>query len=455
MQYYRRKRKPIIVSKALLSTLILLAICALLTLFLVNGAKQLLPTCDSLRDFDRWLPDANGELLLNAEGRLIRTPCRESSPFAQGLLGLKVLAGYIPLIFCGYYLVKDKKQLLFLGRLLEVLSINCCGLALIQFWLFKTGRCQGTDHLVGNQLFKPTLAAKCFVGGSALYSPSQGQIRMPGTFVSPWHWGWFLVANAAICFSVAFSEPTFFWRNCGLFGIAMVLINAVTCGQRLALAVVPAVLVTMLFLTGKIADFKRLIPIAVGLSVVLFLGFSFFNPDFIQERMDSFVSRWNASPPYLFIQEQFDFAFRTQRGILGHGLGSATNSTRIFGKVAFVETYHPKLFFEIGPVGLIAFMIFVSHVCFVTLKVYRGLKDECLKSFASGFWVFLFIISYFPYWYPLDTDPVCVYFWLFAGVLLKLPVIDKEEPAKLKAQKAAEDALQKRVKIHRKKPSAI
>ncbi|MDJ0582632.1 hormogonium polysaccharide biosynthesis protein HpsL [Crocosphaera sp.] len=455
MQYCRSKRQSIIVYKPLLTTLILLITCALLTLFLVNGFKQFLPTCDSLPEFDRLLRDANGEPILNAQGRVIVTPCKESIPFAQGLLGLKVLAGYIPLIFCGYYLVKDKKQLLFLGRLLVLLAIICCGLALIQFWMFKTGRCQGTNHLGGSQLFKPNLDAKCLVGGAALYSPSQGQIRMPGTFVSPWHWGWFLVANAAICFSVAFSDTAFFWRNCGLVGMAMVFINAVICGQRLALAVVPAVLIIMLVLTGKIADFKRFIPIAVGLSVVLFLGFSFFNPDFIQERIDSFVGRWNASPPYLFIQEQFDFAFRTQRGILGHGLGSATNSTRIFGKVSLVETYHPKLFFEIGPVGLIAFMIFVSHLCFLTFKEYRGLKDECLKSFASGFWVFLLIISYFPYWYPLDTDPVCVYFWLFAGVLLKLPVIDKEEQAKLKAQKAAEDALKKRVKIHRKKPSAI
>lgn len=453
--YCRKKKQAIIVSKPLLITLVLLATCALLTLFFVNGAKQFLPTCDSISYDDRYLRDANGEWILSADGIVIRTPCKNSIPFAQGILGLKVLAGYIPLIFCAYYLINDKKQLLFLGRLLVVIAIICCGLALIQFWMFKTGRCQGTDHLAGELLFKPTIKARCLVGGSALYSPSQGQIRMPGTFVSPWHWGWFLVANAAICFSVAFSDSAFFWRNCGLFGMAMVFINAVICGQRLALALVPAVMIIMLFLTGKIADFKRFIPIAIGLSLVLLIGFSFLNPDFVQERIDSFVGRWNASPPYSFIQEQFDFAMRTQKGFLGQGLGSGTNSTRIFGKVSLIETYHPKLLFEMGFPGLIAFMIFVSHLCFLTFKIYRGLKDECLKSFASGFWVFLLIIAYFPYWYPLDTDPVCVYYWLFAGVLLKLPVIDKEEQIKLKAQKAAEDALKKRVKTKRRNPSAI
>ncbi|MEL4894723.1 hormogonium polysaccharide biosynthesis protein HpsL [Crocosphaera sp. Alani8] len=455
MQYCRRKRQAIFVSKPLLITLGILTTCALLTLFFVNGTKQFLPECSSLSEYDRFLRDANGEFILNSDGVVIRTPCKNAIPFAQGILGLKVLLGYVPLIFCGYYLIKDKKQLLFLGRLLVVLAIICCGLAFIQFWLLKTGRCQGTNHLVGNDLFKPTLDAKCFVGGAALYSPSQGQIRLPGTFVSPWHWAWFLVANAAICFSVAFSDTAFFWRNCGLAGMAMVFINAVICGQRLALAVVPAVIIVMLFLTGKITDLKRFIPIGIGLSVFLFIGFSLINPDFIQERIDSFVSRWNASPPYLFILEQFDFAIRTQSGILGRGLGGATNSTRIFGDVSLVETYHPKLLFEIGYPGLIAFMIFVTHLCLVTFKTYRSLKDQCLRNFASGFWVFLMIISYFPYWYPLDTDPVAVYYWLFAGVILKLPVIDKEEQAKLKAQKATQDALKKRVKSQRRTPSVI
>ncbi|MGK7940973.1 MAG: hormogonium polysaccharide biosynthesis protein HpsL [Crocosphaera sp.] len=455
VQECRRKRKPIIVSKKMVGTLGLLLTCALLTLFIVNGMNQFLPSCDSLSEYEKLLRDANGELILGSNGIVIKTPCKTSIPFAQGLLGFKVLLGYVPLIFCAYYLIEDKKKLLFFGRLLVTLAIICCGLALIQFWMLKTGRCQGTDHLVGDQLFKAKLNAKCFVGGALLYAPSQGQIRLPGTFVSPWHWSWFLVGNAAICFSVAFSDTAFLWRSIGLGGIGLVFINAIICGQRLALAVVPGVLILMLFLTGKFADVKRFVPIAIGLSLVLFFGFSFFNPDFIQERIDSFVDRWNASPPYLFLLEQFNYAITNQKGIFGWGLGSATNSTRIFGDVALVETYHPKLLFEMGYVGLAAFMIFVSHLCLLTFQAYRRLKDKCLQSFASGFWVFLLIISYFPYWYPLDTDPVCVYYWFFAGILLKMPVIDKEEQAKLKAQKEAENARKKRVKTSRRKIPSV
>jgi len=93
------------------------------------------------------------------------------------------------------------------------------------------------------------------------------------------------------------------------------------------------------------------------------------------------------------------------------------------------------LLFEIGWPGLIAFMIFVSHLTILSFKSYRSVKDRALRSFGSSFWVFLLIITYFPYWYPLDTDPVAVYYWLFAGVIFKLPDIDKQEQEKLKARK--------------------
>jgi hypothetical protein len=39
-------------------------------------------------------------------------------------------------------------------------------------------------------------------------------------------------------------------------------------------------------------------------------------------------------------------------------------------------------------------------------------------------------ISYFPYYYPLDVDPVNVYYWLAAGIVLKLPDLDRQERLK-------------------------
>ncbi|HEY9862957.1 MAG TPA: hormogonium polysaccharide biosynthesis protein HpsL [Candidatus Obscuribacterales bacterium] len=396
---WKSKRMPMIVPKALKQPLmVLLAICGL-TLLLVNGLQQLKP-----------------------EGG--------DKPILLGLMGLKSFIGYLPLITCAYYQIKGKKELLFLTRLTLVLAIICCLLGVIQYQFLASGRCQGTDHLVGDDLFKATIDAKCLVGGSLVFSPSQNMIRLPGTFVAPWQWAWFLIANAFFTFASAFSDPSPLWRMTGLVGMAMVFINAVISGQRIALALVPVVTIILLVLTGQVANLKRFLPILAGLGLVLGIAMAA-SPEFLQERVDSFVSRWNASPPTDFISEQFGHSSGGQRGILGKGLGRATNAARIFGKTSLIETYYPKLIFEIGPLGVVGFLYLVTTMVIIGFKSYRSVKDKNLRSFGACFWVFVLIISYNTYYYPLDVDPVTVYYWYFAGVLFKLPEIDREERKKL------------------------
>ena len=202
----------------------------------------------------------------------------------------------------------------------------------------------------------------------------------------------------------------------------------------------PVAVFVLLILTGQIANLKRFIPAAVILGLILVIVVTA-NPEIVQQRVDSFVSRWNASPPHIFIKNQFKFAIDAQRGILGKGLGKATNSTRFFGSTVLVETFHPKILFETGYLGLSAFMLFVTNLTFTTFKSYQSVKIPSIRSFGSSFWVFILVITYFPYWYPLDTDPVSVYYWLFAGVLLRLPAIDKEERKRLRLAGELEETM--------------
>ncbi|WRH64897.1 MAG: hypothetical protein RSE13_12865 [Planktothrix sp. GU0601_MAG3] len=248
--------------------------------------------------------------------------------------------------------------------------------------------------------------------------------------MAPWQWAWFLIANAFFTFASAFSDPSPLWRMTGLVGMALVFVNAVISGQRIALALVPVVTIILLVLTGQVANLKRFLPILAGLGLILGIAVAA-NPTFLQERVDSFVSRWNASPPTDFISEQFGHSSGGQKGILGKGLGRATNAARIFGKTALIETYYPKLIFEIGPIGVAGFLYLVTTMVVIGFKSYRSVKDKNLRSFGASFWVFVLIISYNTYYYPLDVDPVTVYYWYFAGVLFKLPEIDREERKKL------------------------
>ena len=436
----RKKRLPIIVPKQLGTTLLLIFVFCVVCLLAVNLQRQFLPTCDSVAGMSIF-----------RDGRLVGLPCRESETFLQGVLGFKVLLGYVPLIFCTYYLIKDKPTLLFFGRLLVTLVIICCVLGLMQYWMLKTGRCAGTRGYVGDLLFKATLEARCLVGGGLVYSPEVNMIRLPGTFVSPWHWAWFLVSSAVICYASAFSEISQKWRLAALVGLTLVLINAVVSGQRLAFFAVPMIVGLMTILTGQIANLKRFLPIIFSAALLLAVGFSFLNPDFIQQRYDSAVARWQNSPPTAFIQEQLDFAIRNQGGILGRGLGVATSSARFFGYISFVETFHSKVLFELGYIGFTLYMIFMTHLVYLAFRTYRSLKDPTLRGFAGSYWVLLLFVAYLPYWYALDTDPVGVYYWIFAGVIFRLPVIEKQEKeAKILAGETATKSSKKGLKFKRK-----
>jgi hypothetical protein len=410
-QACRRKRQPLIIEKSLTVPLYILIACTLITLFTINLPQQ----------FDPPFPE-------------------DKSPFLLGILGIKVFLGYIPLVFVAYYLVKGKKELLTITRLHTGLAILCCALGFIQYLMLLTGRCEGTDHLTGADLFKATIDARCFVGGSLVWSPSQGMVRLPGTFVAPWQWAWFLIANAFLTFATAFNDPSPLWRLIGLTGMAGVFINAVISGQRIALALVPVVTVLLMILTGQVTNLKRFIPILLGLVTIISLGFILF-PEVVQERIDSFVGRWNASPADDFIGHQFDFVSKELKGSLfGLGVGRATNSARLFGRTALVETWFPKVAWEVGPLGLLAFLGFVTAITIATFKAYRSVKDKNLRGMAASYWVFILFISYQTYYYPLDVDPVAVYYWVWVGVTLKLPHIDREEARKKREQEEAEAA---------------
>lgn len=393
-----RKKLPLIVPPQLKIPLLILFSIALVTLFAVNGVQQRHATIDN-------------------------------QPFLVGIFGLKVLMGYIPLITCAYYLIEDRKTLHFLTRLQIILILICCSLGLIQFILVITGYCPDNSGLPEQLLLRANVQRKCFVGGSLGYFPSENFIRLPGTFVAPWHWTWFLVSSTFFSFATAFSDPKFQWRLTGLVGLSLVMLNAIVCGQRTALLAVPALVVLLLVATSHISRWNRILVIIVGM-VALILATSILAPEVISERIDSFVGRWNADPPVAFLKKQTKLSLNAHRGFLGNGLGQATTAARGLGETRLIEAYYPKLYYEIGPLGVAAFLLVVTTITILGFKAYHQLIDHSLWSYGIIFWIFIALISYNPYWYPLDTDPVAVYYWFLIGVLFKLPKIQQQEQQK-------------------------
>lgn len=168
-----------------------------------------------------------------------------------GLVGLKTILGYIPLVFCAYYLLRTKEDLFWIMRILIILIIVACLLSCLQYVLLTSGVCAGSINLAQPASTRASLQARCFVGGSLLYNPSAGLLRLPGTFSSPWHWAWFLISSAFLSYGMALIEPVLIWRIIGTFSIILVFITSVISGQRTALLLVPIIFIVLLVITER------------------------------------------------------------------------------------------------------------------------------------------------------------------------------------------------------------
>lgn len=341
-------------------------------------------------------------------------------PIVMGIFGLAILIGYIPLITCGYYLIQKNQDVYFLNRLQVVLALVCGLLGIAQFWLVITGICPDNSGLDPHLLLTANLQRKCLVGGSLGYLPEANFIRLPGTFVSPWHWTWFLISSAFFAFLTSLNDPKITWQITGGFGLFLIMINAVISGQRTAFLGVPIVLILLMVATSHISRWKRLLISFLAIGLFLLTTLVIF-PDLAEGRMESFTGRWRASPPPEFVIDQTRWTLRNSRGLLGNGLGRGTNAARSLGSTQLLETYYSKLIYELGIIGAIAFLILVTTLMTEGFKSYHQIRNYHLRNDGVVFWIFIIIIGYNPYWYPLDTDPVAVYYWLIAGVMLKLP----------------------------------
>ena len=375
--------------QVLLGTILLLFATSLLTLFLINGGQQ-----------------------LNLQGN--------EQPFLMGIIGLKVFVGYIPFLLVGYYLVRQQKDLLFFTRLQVILIIVCCSLSFLQYFFLQQGICPGSADLAEPINRKASLLARCFVGGSLLYNPGGSLIRLPGTFVAPWQWGWFLISSIFVSYATFVSDSVRRWRFIGAVAIICTLLAAIMSGQRIAMILVP--MFTIILTLCTMSKQQKLWLKLGGLMITAVLAA--LSLGILEERWQSLLSRWRASPPLEFMGGQFIWVTRGYFSWLGHGLGRASSAARRLGSIQLIETFHPKLIYEVGMLNLIIFLVVVTVLTVISFKVYQSLHNLQLKLWAICLWIFVLFISYNPYYYPLAVDPVAVYYWLFAGILLKLPDLD-------------------------------
>ncbi len=341
----------------------------------------------------------------------------------MGLVGLKVWLGYIPLIFCAYYCFYNQKKLLLFNRVLLVLILIACTLCLIQYLLLVNGICPGSADLPRPSNISASLRAQCFVGGSLLFNPGKNLIRLPGTFVAPWQWAWFLIASSFLTYGISLSEPSRLWKSISFATIIAVLVATLISGQRTALFLVP-IIYSILFLATEKKNKSLLFKLGILLIITVIITTQI---GLVDERIANFIQRWQYAPPQEFIVKQIQWLTDNRITLLGNGLGKTASAARRLGSIRLVETFPVQMIYEIGILGYLGFLSVVTTLTILTFKAYRSLKTPALRGLGLCLWAFILLISYNPYYYPLAVDPVAVYYWFVAGMLLKLPVLEQEK----------------------------
>lgn len=91
-----------------------------------------------------------------------------------------------------------------------------------------------------------------------------------------------------------------------------------------------------------------------------------------------------------------------------------------------IEAFYGKAVVEIGLPGLGLVAILFGWILISSYKSMRQISDGDLRGVGVGLLALLIIVGlYMVKGSFLDYDPLNVYFWLFAGILMKLPKLQK------------------------------
>jgi hypothetical protein len=220
-----------------------------------------------------------------------------------------------------------------------------------------------------------------------------------------------------LSFGALLNESKLSWHIINSIAIALTVIATIVSGQTTATILVPIIFLILLIATES---HKTKLTLKLGIAGILLLLIAN-NCGVFGSTLDSIITRWNYTPPQSFIVDQFQWITKDGVALFGHGLGKAASAARKLGKIVLIETFYPRLIYEIGWLGTSIFLTVVSLVTVFGFQAYHSLEKISQKKLALCLWLFILLISYNTYYYPLLVEPVTIYYWFFAGILLKLP----------------------------------
>jgi hypothetical protein len=369
----------------------------------------------------RWLKGFPGVpcFLLSALALLviIQSWNPQVANWEMALIGIKVWLFYVPLIFVGYSYVESQDDLFRLLRLTVALSFVPALFGLLEFVLTQA---------IG---YEPVMAA---IYGPAAQSATQGFFhpeiafgvrfgRIPSTFTFVTQYFCYLLVVIAASFALYEADPSKFWRGAALAPLAVLSLAAFLSGEIAAFVFVPMVLMLAWMLCRGA---RALLPASAALAAVLGIAVVALGID--PTALAGYV--WRLATRYSSEIAYGDLATALSLAPFGAGTGTDTGPARfaVATIMVGVENYYAKTLYELGIGGLLIVWGLVAAFCVSGLRVRRQVKGRALFSVASALTALLVALLVYLFKGPLlDIDPLNVLYWLFAGMLLKLPHLEQ------------------------------
>jgi hypothetical protein len=383
------------------------------------------------RDGQRALPFGQATTWLLASFAILVAGQSFNPALPSGLvaaIGAKVWLFYVPMSVLGYHLVRDRQEL---HRFLGLMSLAAVLPALIgvgEALLIYSGKGTVVYGAYGEAAASVTqdFAEFDLVGGGILR-------RVPSTFAFVAQYFAFTAAMVAVTY--AWWQGAQSRKGTGLRCAVwlLLLLAGFLSGARAAFLFLPFLMALILALEGRTARFAfaRLVAPAlllVGVAVAVVgstaggvLG------HVVEVGVEEFGS--------VFVN-----GLRRGLAVTAVGLGSGvdTNAARhAFGEAdrfvgvggTWYESWYVKALLELGVAGLALLLLLLGTLVVRALGQHRRLRDPRLKVVsASLIGLMLWNLVFNTKAQYLDIDPMNVYFWLFLGVLFKLPRLDDATP---------------------------
>jgi hypothetical protein len=341
-----------------------------------------------------------------------------------GLIGVKIWLFYIPLYFLGYHLVADRKDLSRFFGVLSFAAIVPAAIGIVEAVFIYSGRAGQVYHYYGDAAAAATqnFAEIGYQGGGSLS-------RVPSTFTFVAQYYSFVASMVAISYA--------WWRGIlgrrSRLGAAvwlLVLAAVFLSGARAAFLLIPLLVLLIVFFDGGLrglSSFRALAPIGAFLVAVGIIGAA--GASVVRQTLETAQQEFQG----VFV-DGFAKALGTTWTGLGTGIDSsgsryAFSDQKLFQAVGgtWYESWYAKVVLELGLLGLVLVALLFGSIIARGFRDRATLRDPRLRAVSAALLAFLVwsLVGALKGQY-MDFDPINVYVWLLAGVLAKIPALDRQ-----------------------------